>query len=304
MASVFNNSTYQHMVNTNKIQNYMESDLTNQLDYKLSGTSMCISDVMKRISPEVSMHLLSARTPSLALNLKLNLDEFLPRNVNGANKSLRSKKKWQYKPVVLRNKTTFAQLSPGILSPQHYNHAEETNPLRLSKAYTLPHNKDTDGPETLPTGDSSINGSEEEQNLPTPLSYIMRNLINRIYLQTCLTDFYSSLQHMDCFLSSSGLFQFITSAYGFLYEFIINTTIWLKHTIPANTLTKLRQIILVEPIALRNKPLPHKVKLKPSQPNFMYLPWQPSEETLSRSAILSFGRYCNFEPIKIGNLKY
>lgn len=199
MASVFNNSSYQHMVNTNKIKSYTKSDLTNQLDYKLSSTSICISDIMKRLSPEASMHLLSARSSTQATDWALILDEFLPRKAKSTNQRPRSHKKCQYKPVVLRNKTPFAQLSPGILSANHCISGYETNTLRLSKAYTLPHNKNTDVPETLPSGDSSINGSEEELNLPSPFSHIIQNLVNPVYLQTCIRGFYSSLQQMGSF---------------------------------------------------------------------------------------------------------
>ncbi|KAM8715233.1 hypothetical protein ACLKA7_002305 [Drosophila subpalustris] len=212
MASVFNHPTYQHMVNTNKTKSFRQSDLSNQLDHQLLGNSMCISDIMKRMSPEVSKHLLSAKSPMHAINWSLMLDEFLPRHQNSTNRSPRRNKNDQYKPVVLRNKTPYAQLNPGILSPQHYHCGEETNTLRLSKAYTLPHNKDTDVLETLPTGDSSINGTEEDQGVRSPLSNKVLHLLNKICLQSILGDFISSLQHVGSSYRRSGLMQILTSA--------------------------------------------------------------------------------------------
>ncbi|KAL7738970.1 hypothetical protein ACLKA6_001365 [Drosophila palustris] len=199
--------------------------------------------------------------------------------------------------------TPFAQLSPGILSPQHYHCGEETNTLRLSKAYTLPHNKDTDVLETLPTGDSSINISEEEQDVQSPLSHKMLNLLNRIYLQSCLGDFISSLQLVGSSFRRSRLMHFLTSAYYFLYDFIVYITISLRHTIPANALSRLRQVMFFEPIALISKPLLHEAKLNLSQPSSKNVPWPPTDESLSRSAIVSFGRYCNFETLKTVNLR-
>lgn len=323
MASVFNSPTFQHMEYTNKAKfNTMQSDVANQSDYNLLGTSLCISDIVKRMSPDVG-----AKSPKHNMNLSLILDEFLPWNEKRTKQATRRRKNYQYKPVVLRNKTPFSKLSPEILLPQHYNSGDETNTLRVSKTYTLPHNKDTDVLEIMPTGDSSIYGYEEKRDDELPLSHIMLNMLNRICLQSCLNGYSSSLQYLVNLLHNCGAIRALTSSYDFLYDLIIKITITLRQTIP-NTLTRLRQHTLVEPIAViwrcllekysylflsLNNPFVYDGKLNSLHLNPVYLvikrpsnqnlPCQPIEELLSRSTILSFGRFCNFDSLMSAKLK-
>jgi len=298
MASVFFNPTFQHMVNTNKSNlNTMQSDVANQSDCNHLGTSICITDIIKRKAPDVT-----AKSAKCNVIWSQILVEFLSRNENRTkdNQDSRRRKNCQYKPVVLRNKTPFSQLTPEILQPQHYNSGDETNTLRVSKTYTLPHNKDTDVLEIIPTGDSSINVNEERDD-EQPLSHIMPNMLNRICLQSCLDGYYRSLQCLVNPLHNCGVIRVLTSSYDFFYNFIMKITITLRQMVP-NPLTRLRQCTLVESIAVLWRCLLEKYSYlflslsKPSHPKSMYLVinnpsnqnllCQPIEGSLSRSTIL------------------
>ncbi|XP_064542169.1 uncharacterized protein LOC135431147 isoform X2 [Drosophila montana] len=199
-SSVFNTQTYQHMVNSNnKLKFYtVQNELATPLNMlELIVASPTNADLRGSTSMEHSKQLIvspgAESSPRQAPDWSLILDEFMPRHRNRVNVAM---------PVVLRNKTPFTRLSPEIV-PQ--KRGMETSFLRfLCRTYTLPHNKNTDVLERLPTGDSPNNNSDTEDGYhqqqasrnSVQFYYELMTGITRVDLQACINGFIASLQRL------------------------------------------------------------------------------------------------------------
>ncbi|EDW57573.2 uncharacterized protein [Drosophila virilis] len=210
-SSVFNTLTYQHMVNSNnKLKFYtVQNELTTPSNIlELMVASPTNADLRGKTSVKPSKQLFVTpeggggggcgdMSPRQVSDWSLNLEEYMPRPYN------RGKRPNVAMPVVLRNKTPFTRLSPEIV-PQ--KRGMETSYLRfLYRTYTLPHNKNTDVLEKLPSGDSPINNSEPDDDdgyqqqasrNTAPFYYELMRGITRLDLQTCINGFITSLQRL------------------------------------------------------------------------------------------------------------
>lgn len=212
-SSVFNTLTYQNMVNSNnKLKFYtVQKELTSPSNiHELMVASPTNADLRgsKFVKPSKRRgrgDLSSRQVPDWSQIL----EEYMPRPYN------RGKRANVAMPVVLRNKSPFTRLNPEIV-PQ--KRVMETSYLRfLYRTYTLPHNKNTDVLEKLPSGDSHINNSEADEDEyqqqasrnTAGFYYELMRGITRLDLQTCINGFITSLQRL-----AAIILNMISSAYN------------------------------------------------------------------------------------------